>query len=188
MTWKSFPHYLPIVWGTESHHKMHRNTEMLCSEQTGTKCRFAGDLRRHDPHVTWLEYRNLLTSKREIQVKYKMGTLWWKIHNAGLTKQNHDDVIKWKHLPRYWPFVGGNLPATRGFPWQRPVTRNFDASFDLRLSKRLSKQSKRRWFETPLRSLWRYCNVVRKRKLILKSFNLCIWCFSRILQWLSGKT
>ena len=21
------------------------------------------------------------------------------------TKENHDDVIKWKHFPRYWPFV-----------------------------------------------------------------------------------
>ena len=22
--------------------------------------------------------------------------------------RKHDDVIRWKHLPRYWPFVGGN--------------------------------------------------------------------------------
>ena len=21
--------------------------------------------------------------------------------------ENHDDVIKWKHFPRYWPFVRG---------------------------------------------------------------------------------
>ena len=26
---------------------------------------------------------------------------------AQLTLTNHDDVIKWKHLPRYWPFVRG---------------------------------------------------------------------------------
>ena len=31
---------------------------------------------------------------------------------------NHDDVIKWKHFPRYWPFVR--------FPAQRQVTRSFD--------------------------------------------------------------
>ena len=24
-----------------------------------------------------------------------------------LTRGEHDDVIKWKHFPRYWPFVGG---------------------------------------------------------------------------------
>ena len=32
--------------------------------------------------------------------------------------------------------------------------------FYLRLNKRLSKQSRRLWFETPSRSLWRHCNVV----------------------------
>ena len=28
-----------------------------------------------------------------------------------------DDVIKWKHFPRYWPFVRGihRSPVTRGF-------------------------------------------------------------------------
>ena len=52
----------------------------------------------------------------------------------------------------------GEPPVTDGFPSQRPVTRNFDISFDLRLHKYLSKQSRRRWFETPSRSLWRHCN------------------------------
>ena len=45
----------------------------------------------------------------------------------------HDDVIKWKHFPRYWPFVRRNSPATGEFPAQRPVTRSFDVFFDLRL-------------------------------------------------------
>ena len=34
----------------------------------------------------------------------------------------------------------GNSPVTGEFPAQRPVTRSFDAFFDLRLNKRLSKQ------------------------------------------------
>ena len=50
----------------------------------------------------------------------------------------------------------GNSPITGGFPSQRPVTRSFDIYFDLRLNKRLRKQSRRRWFETPSRSLWRH--------------------------------
>ena len=54
----------------------------------------------------------------------------------------------------------GNSPLTREFPSQRPVARGFDASFDLRLNKRFNKQSKRSWFETPSRSLWRHCNVL----------------------------
>ena len=50
----------------------------------------------------------------------------------------------------------GNSPVTGEFPSQRPVTRSFDVFFDLRLIKRLRKQSRRRWFETPMRSLWRH--------------------------------
>ena len=44
------------------------------------------------------------------------------------------------------------------FPSQRPVTRCFNDFFDLCLNKRLNKQSRRRWFETPSRSLCRHCN------------------------------
>ena len=55
-------------------------------------------------------------------------------------------------------FCAGNSPVTGEFSVQRPVTRSFDIFFDLRVSKRLNKQSKRRWFETPSRSLWRHCN------------------------------
>ena len=52
----------------------------------------------------------------------------------------HDDAIKWKHFPRYWPFVRGIHRSPVTSP-QRPVTRSFDVSFDLRLNKRLSKQT-----------------------------------------------
>ena len=52
----------------------------------------------------------------------------------------------------------GHSPVTGEFPSQRPVMRSFDVFFDLHLNKRLSKQSKRRWFEMPSRSLWRHCN------------------------------
>ena len=43
--------------------------------------------------------------------------------------------------------------------WLAVMMRNFDVFFDLHMSKRLSKQSRRRWFETPSHSLWRRCNV-----------------------------
>ena len=46
------------------------------------------------------------------------------------------------------------IPLTKG-----TVTRIFDVFFDLRPNKRLSKQSRRRWFETPSRSLWRHCDA-----------------------------
>ena len=43
----------------------------------------------------------------------------------------------------------GNSPVTGEFPAQRPVMRSIDVFFDLSLNKRLSKQPRRRWFETP---------------------------------------
>ena len=56
------------------------------------------------------------------------------------------------------PFAGIS-PVNGEFPSQGPVTRSFDVFFDLRLNKMLSKQLRRRWFETPPRSLWRHCNI-----------------------------
>ena len=52
----------------------------------------------------------------------------------------------------------GNSPVTGEFTSQRPVTRSFDVFFYLHQNKRLSKQSRHRWFETPSHSLWRQCN------------------------------
>ena len=53
----------------------------------------------------------------------------------------------------------GNSPVPGEFPAQRPVTRSFDVFFDLRLNKRLSKQSWGWWFETQSGALWRHRNV-----------------------------
>ena len=70
----------------------------------------------------------------------------------------HDDVIKWKLFRITGPLCG-ELTGHRWIPLTRPVTRSFDVFFDLRLQKRLSEQSIRRWFETPSRSLSCHCNV-----------------------------
>ena len=53
----------------------------------------------------------------------------------------------------------GNSSIIGEFPAQRPVTRSFDFFFDLRLNKRLSKQSWGCWVDTPSRSLWRHPDV-----------------------------
>ena len=52
----------------------------------------------------------------------------------------------------------GNSPVTGESHTQKPVTRSFDGFFDLRLNKRLSKQSWVWLYEKPSRSLWRHCN------------------------------
>ena len=72
----------------------------------------------------------------------------------------HDDVIKWKHSPRCWPFVWGIHRSPVNSPCTGPVTRSYDVFFDLRLKKQLSIQSLDWWFETPSHPLWRHCNVI----------------------------
>ena len=54
----------------------------------------------------------------------------------------------------------GEFTGPGEFPAQRPVTRSFDIFFDLCLNKRLSKQPRGWWFETPSWSLWRHRNDV----------------------------
>ena len=55
----------------------------------------------------------------------------------------------------------GNPAVTGGFPSRRPVTWSFDVFFYMHRSKRLCKQSRHRWFETPSRSSWRHYNEIR---------------------------
>ena len=68
----------------------------------------------------------------------------------------------WRHQMEIYSLLltlcAGNSPVTGEFPSQRSVTRSFNVSFHLRLNKRLSKQSRGWWFETPSRSLWRHCS------------------------------
>ena len=69
----------------------------------------------------------------------------------------------------------GNSPLTGESPSQRPVTRSFDVFFDLRLNKRLNKQSWGWWFETPSRSLWRYRNDFLRYQLDDSCLSATIW-------------
>ena len=68
----------------------------------------------------------------------------------------------------------GSSPVTGEFPSQMPVTRSFDVLFDLRLNKRLSKQSWGWWFEMPSRPLWRHSNVESVRPFC-SSLKVLIW-------------
>ena len=84
---------------------------------------------------------------------------------------NHHRVSGWRHQIESFSALLALcvvIPLANGeFPSQRPVTRSFAVFFDLRLSKRLSKQSRRWWFETTSRSLLRYCNGDKTRTLCI---------------------
>ena len=70
----------------------------------------------------------------------------------------------WQTFSALLALCVGNSPVICEFPSQRPVTCGFDVFFYLRLNKRLSKQSRRWWFETPSHSLWRHWNVLLRGK------------------------
>ena len=69
----------------------------------------------------------------------------------------------WRHQMKTFSaslaLCAGKSPVPGEFSAQRPVTRSFDVLFDLRLDKRLSKQSWGWWFETLSRPLWRHSNA-----------------------------
>ena len=69
-------------------------------------------------------------------------------------------VTWWRHqtFSALLAICAGNSPVPGEFPTQRPVTRRFNIFFDLRLNKRLSKQSWGWRFETLSRPLWRHHN------------------------------
>ena len=101
--------------------------------------------------------------------RYQSPSCVWKLyfwnHKSDLTVDNesrneldwafHDDVIKWKHFSRYWPFVRG----IRRSPVDSPHKGQWRGAWIFSLICRLSKQSISRWFETPSRSLWRHCHA-----------------------------
>ena len=84
-----------------------------------------------------------------------LGCMHWTVQRYLQTV--HGDVIKWKHFPRYWPFVRGihrsPVNSAHKGQWRGAFF------FDLRLIKRLSKHSRGWWLETLSRPLWRHCNA-----------------------------
>ena len=77
--------------------------------------------------------------------------------------QDPDDCFTWwRHQMETFSALlaicVGNSSVTGEFPAQRPETRSFDFVFDMRLNKRLSRQSWGWWFDTPSHPLWRHWN------------------------------
>ena len=70
----------------------------------------------------------------------------------------------------------GNSPVISEFPAKRPMTQSFDVFFDLRLNKRLSKQSWGWWFDMSWSILQCHCNVIMLYALFYLShcLHICI--------------
>ena len=84
------------------------------------------------------------------------------------------------------PLVGEST-GHQWFPSHRPMTRSFDVSLNLRLYKQWCKQSRRRWFEAPLRSLWCHCNVKMEQLIYLTraiAFRSSSFCPAVNFEWI----
>ena len=82
----------------------------------------------------------------------------------------------------------GEFPVNGEFTAQRPATRSFGVFFDLRLNKRLSKQSCGWWFETLSRPSWRHCN--ERRHFQMHILDKCVsynwtehWSSIKLIHW-----
>ena len=100
-----------------------------------------------DTHQIWIWFKH--------SHKVYTGEISWTAYYPPPLVQKqifHDDVIKWQHFPRYWPFVRGihrwPVNSPHKGQWRRALM-----FFYLRLNKQLSKQSWCWWFETPSRPL-----------------------------------
>ena len=104
----------------------------------------------------WRQW-NVIGVGDQVQFSHEAMTGLWSISHIIMTSSNGN-------IFRVTALCAGNLPVTGEFPSQSLVTRSFDVFYDLCLNKRLSKQSWGWWFETPLCSLWRHCNVASNTK------------------------
>ena len=94
----------------------------------------------------------------------------------------HDDVIKWRHFPRYWPFVWGIHWSPVNSPHKDQWRGAF---FDLRLNKQLSKQWRPRWYGTLSRSFSHHCNDILLFCLLRCRYTTCINAFEAKLKCLT---
>ena len=112
--------------------------------------------------------RSILLVKQNSSTNHSTSPLFYCIPQLSQMEHNRLGLMLcpsswWRHQMEIFSALlvlcVGNSPVTGVFPSQRPVTRSFCVFIDLRLNKRLSKQSWGSWFETPSWSLWRQCNV-----------------------------
>ena len=113
-----------------------RNTMKTEHDEDGTRWRRNAMKTEHDEDGTWWRRNTLKTEHIEDGSRWRRNT----------TKTEHDeDGTRWRRNTMT------NRTRWRLNSWtsQRLGAQSFDAFFDLRLNKRLSKQSWGWWFETP---------------------------------------
>ena len=145
--WKHLPRYWPFVrgihWSTMNSPKKCQWRwalvfSLICAWINGwLSNRESGDLRRHRAHCDVIV----------------MFTFHEELCFTGFITCNHDDVITWKRISLYWPFVMGNHRWPMDSPHKVPLARGFPCC---RSDKHLNEWRSCWWFETP----WRPYDVI----------------------------
>ena len=174
-------HYFP-PWMLWQNRGMWSRRNSVCSESSPKAFDMSSGITKL-PITSWSVdniYNRVLYCK-SISINYNMhgwflcwyhatGWVWWKSglravamwSSSSFTKSQweiHDDVIEWKHFPRYWHCVREIQRSPVNFPhkgqWQGALVFSLFCAW----KKRFSKRSRRRGFKMQSRPLWRHCNV-----------------------------
>ena len=94
-------------------------------------------------------------------ISRKIQNMAWCVVPVKNLKSQNDSRICTNGLVSWWRHQMETYTALLALcagnsPVQRPVMQSFDVFLDLRLNKRLSKQSWGAWLDMPSRSLWRH--------------------------------
>ena len=109
-----------------------RQPLVTCGATSRTEESFIGGSLPKDLGLPWY------LSHRLREVLYR----WWQRGNVYIvTSWSVMMTLSNGNISTLWALCAGNSPVTGEFPPQRPVMRSFDVFVDLRLNKRLSKQS-----------------------------------------------
>ena len=111
--------------------------------------------------ITYVPNENWEPLKAHVTA-HPCGNPTWSVYSLhrGPFTDMHDDVIKWKHSPRYWPFVRGIHRSLVISPhkgqWHGALIFSLICTWTISGDKRW----RRRWFKMPSRSSWRHCNGI----------------------------
>ena len=121
-------------------------------------------------HNLFMLWRHTFRRQSPIQIEYELSDFLCMcclpLYENSISRHKRTGAVtpRWRRQMETFSallaFCAGNSPVPGEFPARRPVTRSFDVFFDLRLNKKLGKQSWGWWSETPSSSLWRHRNPV----------------------------
>ena len=132
-------------------------------------------------HMMYLHFKSI-TTQPSPQVHTPSTTHRHLTGISAMFTHHDDDVIKWKHFLRNWPFVRG-IHRSRWIQHTKASDAELWWVFYLGLNKRLNKQPWGWCFETQSWSLWRHCNDGRGIPVQVHMCVMTHFCFIICSGW-----